>query len=218
MAAVTMHIAIQCKEYPRRKGVPARRILENFDLHLQPGETCAIIGPSGIGKSSLLQIAAGLDLDFDGTVSERPAPVGYLFQTSRLLPWLTALQNLEIVLPHAPEKAPHWLSRVGLEEAAHVYPAHLSVGMARRIALARALCVEPRLLLLDEPFTALDRETARSMQSLVREDAARLGATLLIATHSWSDVAALVGRTITLGGSPAGIVSDSPILRRRAAE
>ncbi|QFU17493.1 ABC transporter ATP-binding protein [Microvirga thermotolerans] len=213
-----MKIVIRRKEYPGREGARERCILRNFELSLGQGETCAVIGPSGIGKSSLLQIVAGLDMDFQGLVSDRPKPVGYLFQASRLLPWLTALQNLEVVLPRSRGGAREWLSRIGLDDAAHLYPSHLSVGMARRIALARALCVEPRLLLLDEPFAALDRDTARQMQALVREEVARLGATLLIATHSWSDVAALVERTVTLGGAPAGIVEDSPVRQRRAGE
>ncbi|MCB8821784.1 ABC transporter ATP-binding protein [Microvirga rosea] len=202
----------------RRKEFTGRCILRDVDIRLEPGEMCAIIGPTGIGKSSLLQIAAGLDKDFDGTVSGAREPLGYLFQGHRLLPWKTALQNIQLVLPHAPDIAKEWLSKVGLEEAADTYPAHLSIGMARRVALARALSVNPRLLLLDEPFSSLDQETARSMQALVREEVSRLQATLLVVTHSWSDIAALVDRTVTLGGSPATIVSDTPVLRKKAAE
>jgi len=218
VAAVKLKIDIVEKTFPAREDAPERRIFDHFHLALEAGEICALTGPSGIGKSSLLQIVAGLDREFEGTVEGAPLPIGYLFQNPRLLPWRTARQNLELVLPDRPHDAMRWLARVGLEEAANVYPSRLSVGMARRVALARALAVRPRLLLLDEPFSALDAETAGRMQDLLREEMTRLGATVLLVTHSWQEAAALSHRIITLEGSPARIVRDQPFMEARAAE
>src|SRR5829696_5904146 len=164
---MTMRIAIERKAYPAEGAEKAQVLFENLSFELADAEVCAIVGPSGIGKSSLLQIAAGLDRDFDGTVTGRPQPIGYLFQAPRLLPWRTARQNLELVLPGQPEKAGEWLAQVGLSGSEDVYPQRLSLGMARRVALARALAVQPQLLLLDEPFASLDEGTSRIMQDLV---------------------------------------------------
>jgi NitT/TauT family transport system ATP-binding protein len=215
---MTMRIEIARKLFPARGNAPARLLFEELSLELAPGEVCAIVGPSGTGKTSLLQIAAGIDRDFAGRVSGRPEPVGYLFQAPRLLPWRTARQNLELVLGEAKGEAEAWLARVGLAGEGEVYPQRLSLGMARRVALARALAVRPKLLLLDEPFSALDEATAATMQRLVAGELARLGATTLLVTHHWHEAAALADRIVTLEGAPARIVGDRPVVRARAAE
>jgi NitT/TauT family transport system ATP-binding protein len=218
MAAMTMRILIHEKIFPERAQAPARVVFERFALDLAEGETCAIVGPSGIGKTSLLHIVAGLDNDFIGSVEGRPRGIGYLFQAPRLLPWRTAGQNLELVIPDHPEKARDWLAQVGLAGSENVYPQRLSLGMARRVSLARALAVEPELLLLDEPFSALDEGIAKSMQDLVAAQLKRLRPTTLLVTHHWHEAAALAHRVITLDGSPARIVDDRPIRSAWAAE
>lgn len=218
MAPVSIQIDIIRKVFPAQGDAPERRLFENLHLSVAPGEVCAITGPSGIGKSSLLQIVAGLDRDFEGSIKGIPHPIGYLFQNPRLLPWRTARENLELVLPDRQQEALVWLKRIGLEEAANVYPSRLSVGMARRVALARALAVQPQLLLLDEPFSALDADNASLMQTLLREEITRRSLSVLLVTHSWQEVAALAHRMVALEGSPAGIVSDTPIMQPRAAE
>jgi len=215
---MTMRIDIERKVYPAQACAPARVLFEELSIKLKSGEVCAIVGPSGIGKSSLLQMVAGLDRDFIGSIAGRPQPVGYLFQSPRLLPWRTARQNLELVLPESPEKAGKWLEHVGLAGSEDVYPQRLSLGMARRVALARALAVGPKLLLLDEPFSALDEATARGMLDLVDMHLKQLRPTTLLVTHHRHEAAALADRIITLDGSPARIVSDHPIGRARAAE
>ncbi len=215
---MTMRISIERKVFPAQVDAPARLLFEGLSLELGDGEICAIVGPSGIGKSSLLQLAAGLDRDFAGSILGRPEPVGYLFQAPRLLPWRTARQNLELVLPGQPEKAGEWLSQVGLAGSEDVYPQRLSLGMARRVALARALAVRPGLLLLDEPFSALDEASARGMQDLVSTHVRELKPTTLLVTHHPREAAALVHRIVTLGGSPARIVDDRPVRPGRAAE
>ncbi|WP_052954547.1 ABC transporter ATP-binding protein [Microvirga vignae] len=215
---MTIRLAIDRKVYAARAGAPERVLFENLSLELGDGEVCAIVGPSGIGKSSLLQIIAGLDGDFVGSITSVPQPVGYLFQTPRLLPWRTARQNLELVMFDRPERAGEWLEKVGLSGSEDVYPQRLSLGMARRVALARALAVEPKLLLLDEPFSSLDEETLRGMQDLVATHIARLRSTTLLVTHHWYEAAALAHRVITLDGSPARIVDDRRLQQARAAE
>jgi ABC-type nitrate/sulfonate/bicarbonate transport system ATPase subunit len=218
MAAMTMRIAIERKIYPGQAGAPARPLFENLRFELGDGEVCAIVGPSGIGKSSLLQIVAGLDRDFAGSLTGLPQPVGYLFQSPRLLPWRTARQNLEIVMPGQPERAGEWLAQVGLAGSEDVYPQRLSLGMARRVALARALAVAPKLLLLDEPFASLDGDTARDMQDLIKSYIEKMRPTTLLVTHHWPEAAALAQRVITLDGVPARIMDDRPIRQARAAE
>jgi ABC-type nitrate/sulfonate/bicarbonate transport system ATPase subunit len=218
VAAMTMRVAIERKVYPARGEAPGRVLFENLSFELADGEVCAIVGPSGVGKSSLLQIVAGLDRDFEGSITGLPQPVGYLFQSPRLLPWRTARQNLELVIPGQPGGAGEWLVQVGLAGSEDVYPQRLSLGMARRVALARALAITPELLLLDEPFSSLDEETSRGMQHLVAKHVQTLRPTTLLVTHHWHEAAALAQRVITLDGSPARIVEDRPLHQARAAE
>jgi ABC-type nitrate/sulfonate/bicarbonate transport system ATPase subunit len=215
---MTMQITIKQKVYPAQGGAPARVLFENLSFDLADGEVCAIVGPSGIGKSSLLQIVAGLDTDFDGSITGLRQPVGYLFQTPRLLPWRTARRNLELVIPDRPGRAVEWLAQVGLAGSEDAYPQRLSLGMARRVALARALTIEPKLLLLDEPFASLDEETSREMQDLVAIHVRKLCPTTLLVTQHWHEAAALAQRVITLGGSPTRIVDDRLLQRSKAAE
>ncbi len=215
---MTLRIGIARKVFPAQAEAAARPVFEDFHLEVADGEVCALVGPSGTGKTTLLQIVAGLDRDFTGEVGGRPEPLGYAFQTPRLLPWRTARQNLELILPDRRQEAAAWLDRVGLSESAEVYPQRLSLGMAHRVALARALAVAPKLLLLDEPFAALDESTAEDMQQLVSNELTRLRPTTLLVTHQWSEAVALSDRIVTLAGSPARIVRDHRVSRARAAE
>lgn len=215
---MTMRIDIERKVYPAQAGAPSRALFEGLSLELREGEVCAVVGSSGVGKSSLLQMIAGLDRDFIGSIEGRPAPLGYLFQSPRLLPWRTARENLELVLSGQPEKAGRWLQQVGLAGSEDVYPQRLSLGMARRVALARALAVGPRLLLLDEPFSSLDEAIAKGMQDFVHTHLKQLRPTTILVTHHRQEAAALADRIITLDGSPAQVVDDQPIRRARVAE
>ena len=188
------------------KSFGSSRILMDIRFSLEAGRATAVLGDSGIGKTTLLRIIAGLDQHFDGNISGSHR-IGMVFQEPRLLPWLTASQNVEIV-GATPARAEALLRQVGLPDAAALYPRQLSLGMARRAALARALAVEPELLILDEPFASLDAAAAAGLRSLVAELCSAGQMTVLIVSHDSSDVAALADRALILSGRPARLVND----------
>lgn len=168
-------------------------LFTDLDLTLSRGETKVIMGPSGCGKTSLLRLAAGLQKPTSGKILRNTDRISVQFQEPRLLPWLTALQNVNTVLSDKKETlttALEFLAMVGLEDAAHKYPAELSGGMAQRVALARALAFGGDLFLLDEPFRGLDQALRDQMISLVKEKTPQSG--LLLITHD-AEVAKAVG-------------------------
>ena len=192
----------------------AEPLFSGFRLQVAPGEVLAVLGPSGIGKSSLLRLVAGIDtrlsgrIEIDGVPAAlAPAP-GMVFQDPRLLPWLTARDNIVALLSgraDAASAADAALAAVGLAADAKTYPGRLSGGMQRRLALARALAANSRLLLLDEPFVSLDPTLHGQMRQLVGEMLARIGATGLLVSHVAEDAAHLATRAVILGGRPATI-------------
>ena len=145
-------------------------VLRDLNLQIEDGEVVAITGRSGVGKTTLLNIIAGLDLAFEGKVSPAPddSRVGYVFQEPRLLPWRTVSENLCLACGITLEAAQQWLADVGLAGEGEKVPGQLSLGMQRRVAVARALAIRPDVLLLDEPFASLDAETATEMRTLLR--------------------------------------------------
>lgn len=161
-----------------------KQLLESLDLSLKNGEVKVIMGPSGCGKTSLLRLAAGLLKPTAGKILRGSDRISIQFQEPRLLPWLTAAENVNLVLSDKKEtlpKALEYLGAVGLTDAAHQYPAELSGGMAQRVALARALAYSGDLFLLDEPFRGLDQALRDQMISLVRTHTS--GKALLLVTH-----------------------------------
>lgn len=186
-----------------------REILSDVAFKVGGDETVALLGRSGIGKTSLLHLIAGLDREFDGHIGGAPHPVGFVFQTPRLLPWRSALQNLQIIAPERDTRdLTALLETVGVGEAADQFPGQLSLGMARRVAVARALAVQPSLLLLDEPFASLDIQTADRLKSMLKRVLAETGIPTLIVTHDPAEALDLADRVIVLGGAPATVQMD----------
>ncbi len=194
-------------------------VLDRVDLAVGAGERVGIVGRSGVGKSTLLQILAGLVAPSSGTVQVDGAPVRgpvpgctVMFQRPALLPWATVLDN--VLLParlgrgESVAEARRLLDELGLTERAEAKPHQLSGGQQQRVALARALASRPRILLLDEPFSALDPEMRASLRADVLRLAEARGLTLIVVTHDLADVAALARRAVVLAGRPARVADD----------
>ena len=195
--------------------------VDGVDLAIAAGEFVAMLGPSGCGKSTLLRMIAGLDgpdageIEFgDGGDAPKNA-LAYVFQDAHLLPWRNVQDNVALPLElqgRAPSErrdaAQRAIEQVGLADAARRHPAQLSGGMRMRVSLARALVTEPRLLLLDEPFAALDEITRQELDDQLRALWATTGMTVLFVTHSIAEAAFLAERAVVLTRRPARIVLE----------
>ena len=181
----------------KRRG--ERVLFRDLAFTLARGEVLGLSGPSGAGKTTLLSILAGLDSDYEGTVRWDGAPrIGMVFQSPRLLPWRTALRNVALAAAGDSAKALASLQKVGMTDAADLYPARLSLGMARRVALARALAIEPDVLLLDEAFVSLDPRSAEQARSAVLDAAKARGMAVLTVSHDRPDLEQMAGRIVEL--------------------
>ena len=223
-----LDIAIHDKSYG------ARRVLHNLQLQLHRGEIVSLIGASGCGKSSLLSIVAGLDTDFRGALrlDGKPlagvhADIGLIFQEPRLFPWLTVAQNIAFGLGAGGEddlRVAQLLEEVGLQGHADSLPKQLSGGQAQRAAIARGLFGQPRILLLDEPFSAVDAFTRMKLQDLLAAVAARHGLSVLLVTHDIDEALYLSDRIVVLdtrAGPPRAhydVAAPRPRLRTPAAQ
>jgi sulfonate transport system ATP-binding protein len=194
-----------------------RAVLRGIDLDIAPGELVTIVGRSGSGKSTLLRILCGLEAPSRGSARVDGGPVRVVFQEPRLLPWRSALQNVAIGLPATREAhARQVLDQVGLGDRLHEYPGVLSGGQRQRVALARALVHEPQVMLLDEPFGALDALTRVSAQRLVESLWTRHGFTALLVTHDVEEAVLLGDRVLVFedGRIIDGVRVDLPRPRR----
>ncbi len=210
------------KDFVLPDGQP-RPALHDIGLRIPAGEFVAVLGPSGCGKSTLLNIVAGLDRSYSGSVEligqDREEPrVSYMFQEPRLLPWMSVFDNLAFVLdgPARGRRATitSWLQRVGLAGRANDYPFQLSVGMQQRVAVARALMVQPDLLLMDEPFSSLDELTALGMRTELLELWKLLGCTVILVTHNALEAVYLADRLLIMSAGPGRIIADEDLRTR----
>jgi NitT/TauT family transport system ATP-binding protein len=201
-------------------------VFDRFSLSARAGEFVAILGPSGCGKSTLLNLLSGFQQPSAGRVHINGEPIrperdelGYVFQSPQLFPWLSALENVRFGLRMAGqgsaieqrEKALSYLRLVGLEHAAQRLPQQLSGGMQQRVSLARTLALEPSVLLMDEPFAALDAISRNSMNEETLRIWATLGQTVLFITHDIDEAVFLADRVVVLNIAPGGIHSELQI-------
>jgi ABC-type nitrate/sulfonate/bicarbonate transport system ATPase subunit len=218
----TLRIEGVTRTFPARGRTAPTLALQPTSLTVAPGEFVAILGPSGCGKSTLLRIVAGLDqptagtVALDGTPVTRPGPDrGMVFQSYTLFPWLTVERNIrygleERGLPEAEQRAiaARFIDRVGLRGFENHWPRQLSGGMQQRCALARALANDPEILLLDEPFGALDHQTRELMQELLLEIWEADRKTVLFVTHDIDEAVFLANRVLVMSARPGRIKAE----------
>ena len=216
------------------RGEARSLVLDRVSFEVRRREFLCVVGPSGCGKSTLIRIIAGLDeatggdVLLDGRRVEGPGPDrGMVFQGYTLFPWLTVRGNVMFGLKtrgkssrEAGKEAHQWLDLVGLDEFAEAYPHELSGGMKQRVAIARALANEPRILIMDEPFGALDAQTRAQMQSYLLQIWKSVDVTILFITHDLDEAAYLSDRILVMGASPGRVVEliENPVPRPRNRE
>ncbi len=206
--------------------------LSAVSLAVEPGELLTVVGPSGCGKTTLIRLVAGLEaptagrVQVDGADVTEPAPDRpVVFQEPRLFPWLTARENVAFGLreqdhdeQHIQRRASELLETVGLGESGEAYPAELSGGMKQRVGLARALAVEPPVLLMDEPFGSVDAHTSRQLQADLLDVWQRTGRTILFVTHDIGEAVYLGDRVAVMGSEPGHIRETVAVDRPRPRE
>ena len=211
--------------FPGVQGGPPTTALDPTDLSVEDNDFITILGPSGCGKSTLLRIIAGLDqptsgfVELDGTRVSRPgADRGMVFQSYTLFPWLSVKQNIcfglrekGVPAKERAEIAAHFMEQVGLTQFANHYPRMLSGGMQQRTALARALANDPKILLLDEPFGALDHQTRSLMQELLLSIWEKHKKTVLFVTHDIEEAIFMANRVLVMTARPGRIKADVPV-------
>jgi len=215
-----MHLQVSnvCKRFGH--GPQAKLVLDQVSFDLHGGEFLALVGSSGSGKSTVMRLIAGLDRPTGGSISIDGQPVrrpgsdrGMVFQKYSLYPWLTAAENVAfgMELQQRPrqeirERTAYFLEVVGLADVARSLPRELSGGMQQRVAIARALAAEPKVLLLDEPFGALDIQIREAMQEFLHQLWRQTGLTALLITHDLEEALLLAGQVHIMAPSPGRIV------------
>lgn len=208
--------------------------LRDISFKVHEGELMSIVGPSGSGKSTLIRIIAGLETlscgsaKLDGNAIDSPGPGrGMVFQSYSLFPWLTVEQNVAFgpqtlgsSKNDAINEAQHWIQIVGLDGFEKAYPHQLSGGMRQRVGIARALANKPRILLMDEPFGALDAQTRAQMQAYLLQIRRTIDVTILFITHDLDEAVYLSDRVLALDANPGRVAEliDVPLVRPRKPE
>ena len=210
------------KNFPSPDGVNRLQVLEDIVLQIGEGEIIALLGPSGCGKSTILNIAAGFEAPDEGKVLFLGEPVtapssqrGVVFQSDVLFPWLTVRQSIAYGLklqklegPVIEKKCGKYIDLVGLKGFEYYYPHQLSGGMKQRVALARVLVMEPKMLLMDEPFASLDAQTRISMQQLLMSISDQLNPSVLFVTHDVEEALILADRIYIMSKLPGRIKQE----------
>ena len=203
----------------QRKAFAGHTVLQDVHLQLAEGEVVSLLGPSGCGKSTLLRIVAGLERDYSGQALRGEAEVAFVFQEPRLMPWLTVAENIGFADDRAYDRprVAQLIREVGLEGFEQALPKQLSGGMAQRVAIARGLYSRPRVLLLDEPFSAVDAFTRMKLQDLLLALAAHHGIALLLVTHDVDEALYLGDRVLVMGSRPGRVLEtlEVPLARPR---
>jgi ABC-type nitrate/sulfonate/bicarbonate transport system ATPase subunit len=213
-----LDVSIHEKAYQAASG-GRRVVLRDLAFTLPAGGVGALVGPSGCGKTTLLRIITGIDPDYSGTVIlPDHGRLGMVFQEPRLLPWRSVEQNVRLGAPQANDGELDALFAVlGLGNHRRHFPGELSLGLARRVALARAFAVKPDLLVLDEPFVSLDAALASSLQNELAALVASRRITTLLVTHNIDEAIGLADRLFLLSAGPARVLAEVPIARPRGS-
>ncbi len=201
--------------------------VRDVQFEVPAGEFVALVGPSGTGKTTLLNMIAGLETDFQGSIQAPRDALSYMFQEPRLMPWLSVENNIRLVLDAPPlqtdserfVRMDNLLQQLGLNEFRTAFPKQLSGGLKRRVALVRAFVTQPQLLLMDEPFQSLDEPTAQDLRQLLMQLWQSTRPTVLFVTHSLNEALQLADRILFFSARPAQIVLDYrvPLARPRSA-
>ncbi len=191
-------------------------VIKDLSFDVNSNDIIGILGPSGVGKSTILKLIAGLEKPTKGTLINNTKKVGYVFQEPRLLPWKTTLNNVLLPLTisgmeknKAEEKALHYLEKMGLSGFETYYPSQLSGGMLQRVSLARAFALEPDLLLLDEPFSALDLRLKSVLETMLKELLQENPIPVLYVSHSPEEVVQFANRIFMMFAG--GVIEELPV-------
>jgi NitT/TauT family transport system ATP-binding protein len=217
-AAKPLEIRVRRKAFRTASGAE-REVLRDFALTVQAGKVYALVGPSGCGKTTLLRIIIGLDRDFDGEIVKSNVPrIGMVFQEPRLLPWRSVIDNLRLAAPEATDAELRKIAGdLGLSEHLTHFPGELSLGLARRVALARAFAVKPDLLVLDEPFVSLDVVLAARLRDELAALVERTKVTTLLVTHGLDEAIRLADHIVLLAGHPTSVLAELDVGHPRSA-
>ncbi|MCL6707919.1 ATP-binding cassette domain-containing protein [Pseudomonas sp. R2.Fl] len=211
-ANARLEIEIRHKSFEASRG-GSLDVLRDLDFAVEQNEFACLVGPSGCGKTTTLRLLLGLDRSFEGRIKlpgEGEPRIGMVFQEPILLPWRTVEENVRLALPKSLQgkNLDQLFDALGLGKMRAFYPGELSLGLARRAALARALAIEPDLLVLDEPFVSLDEATAQQLRHLLLQIWSEHPTTVLMVTHNLQEAIMLADRIIVLSQRPAHVVGS----------